>query len=116
MSFFKDDEDEDLTYWFAGPLNIDDTTELLVFKIENDGAGNAISATQVDEIEVWCRRVGTATYQDITVNPISLESLPLGELEFEMYVENIGPTIPNGYRRTPFNVIVGRSTAAGWSA
>lgn len=103
-----------LTYWPTGPIGEQETSDVLRFKFDNPGAGSKLSARNVTEVEVWVRKRNVGSYVDISLSAFDMAAFPVGPIEMELYIKNVGP-VPS-ILRMPIDIILGSSGPAGWNA
>lgn len=107
-----DNDDNELTYWPISGLIEGETSEVLTCKVTvPDGVG-FLSANQDSRVKIMARKVGDASYIDISDTPYDLTGLS-GTVSFEMYVEALSPI--EGLERVAVAVIAGSGSNAGWS-
>jgi hypothetical protein len=107
----KDTDGNELTYWPISGLVEGENSQTLQFIVENTGTGK-VSASVDSRLIVWARPVGNPIWVNIAVAPIPLSGYPIGDVDFECYVEALSPIV--GLERVPVSVVAGSSSAAGW--
>lgn len=108
-----DNDDNELTYWPISGLIEGESSEVLTCKVTVPDGISALSANQDDRVRIMARKVGDASYIDISDTPYDLSSLS-GVVSFQIYVEALSPI--EGLERVAIAVIAGGGSSAGWSA
>lgn len=106
-----DSNGDELTYWPISGLVEGDLSETLDFTIDVPTGGGSIIPTVDSRVYVWAKKVGDASFTNISLTPYDLTGLS-GSVDFQCYVEALSPI--EGLEMIPIAVTAGTSSAAGW--
>lgn len=103
---------DELTYWAISGLIEGEDSEVLDFTIEGLlGGPQSIYANLDARANVWVRKVGDASYTNVSLTPYVLDGI-IGDRNFQCYIEALTPI--SGLERIPFTITSGTSSPAGW--
>lgn len=111
-SMIKDSNGDELTYWPISGLVEGENSEVLDFTLEIPDVAATLTANADARLIVWAKKVGDASFVNISEDPYDLSSLS-GDVDFQAYVEALSPI--EGLERVPVSVIAGTGSAAGWA-
>ena len=109
-----DENGDDLVYWPISGLEEGTASETINILVDTPVTNGLLTATDDARATVYAREAGSADpWQDIADDPIDLSGYPVGQTEFEVYVQALSPI--SGFQRVPLQVTAGTATAAGWT-
>ena len=107
-----DSDGNELVYWPISGLIEGENSEVLSFTVAVPTEEASITATYDARINVWVKKVGDASYVNISTNPYDLAGLS-GDVDFLVYIEALSPI--EGLERIPISIVVGSGSSAGWA-
>jgi len=111
----KDANGDELTYWPITGLVEGETSQVLTILVTTPVVGGYLRASNDPRLKVWARPKDVGEdYVDIRFTGIALADMPVGDTEFEIYVEAVTPI--TGLERIPVAVSASGASAANWLA
>ena len=113
MTIFKDGEDFNLSYWPISGLKAGEDSQELEFSFVIPAGVVRLRASQNVNAEIWAKKVGDASFQNISEESYDLSLLPKVKTDFVAYVHALGDI--EGLQREILGLGTGTSSPAGWS-
>ena len=110
---FKDANGDPLDYWPISGLKAGEDSQEIEFSFVIPDGVVRLRSSQNPNAEIWAKKVGDASFRNISEESYDLTPLPKVETFFVAYVHALGDI--EGLQREILGLGTGTSSKAGWS-